>query len=88
MEEWMYNSTFSLFQLNLVVTLQLHTPPALLPKNETQVYFIQEAVWASEIVWTMWRSGNSSPYRDLKSCPSVVQPVASHFADYASATVY
>jgi hypothetical protein len=34
-------------------------------------------------VWTTWRSENSYHHRDLKSDPSVVQPVASRYTDYA-----
>jgi hypothetical protein len=35
-------------------------------------------VWTSEPVWTIWR-----PHRDSNSDPSVVQPVASRYTDYA-----
>jgi hypothetical protein len=34
-------------------------------------------------VWTLWKRKNSSPYRDSNSDPSVTQPVASHYTDYA-----
>jgi hypothetical protein len=33
--------------------------------------------------WTIWRRENSWPYRDSNSDPSVVQPVASRYTDYA-----
>jgi hypothetical protein len=36
-----------------------------------------EVGWTPEPVWTTWRRENSWPYRDSKSNPSVVQPVAS-----------
>jgi hypothetical protein len=36
-----------------------------------------------EPVWTIWRSENSYPHRDLNPDPSVVQPVASRYTDYA-----
>jgi hypothetical protein len=31
----------------------------------------------------IWRRENSSPYRDSNFNPMVVQPVASHYTDYA-----
>jgi hypothetical protein len=40
-------------------------------------------VWTSEPVWTIWRRENSWPDRDSNSDPSVVQPVASRYTDYA-----
>jgi hypothetical protein len=42
-----------------------------------------EVGWTAEPVWTIWRGENSLPYRDSNSDPSVVQPVASHYTDYA-----
>jgi hypothetical protein len=39
--------------------------------------------WAPEPVWMTWRRENSWPYRDSKSDPSVVQPVASRYTDWA-----
>jgi hypothetical protein len=38
---------------------------------------------APEPVWTPWRREHSWPYRDSNSDPSVVQPVASRYTDYA-----
>jgi hypothetical protein len=35
------------------------------------------------LVWTSWRGENSWPYRDSNSDPSIVQPVASRYTDYA-----
>jgi hypothetical protein len=37
-----------------------------------------------EPVWTTWRRENSWPYRNSNSDPSVVQPVASRYTDYAT----
>jgi murein endopeptidase len=34
-------------------------------------------------VWITWRGDNSWPYRDSNSNPSVFQPVASRYTDYA-----
>jgi hypothetical protein len=34
-------------------------------------------------VWTTWRRENSCPYRDSKSDPSIVQPVAIRYTDSA-----
>jgi hypothetical protein len=39
--------------------------------------------WAPEPVRTMWRRENSWPYRDSNSDPSVVQPIASCYINYA-----
>jgi hypothetical protein len=36
-----------------------------------------------EPVWTTWRRQNSWPYQDSNSDPSVVQPVASRYTDWA-----
>jgi hypothetical protein len=36
-----------------------------------------------ELVWMTWRRENSLPYWDLNSDPSVVQPVASRYTNYA-----
>jgi hypothetical protein len=39
--------------------------------------------WVDHMVWTTWRRGNSWPYRDSNFDPSVVQPVASLYTDWA-----
>jgi hypothetical protein len=38
---------------------------------------------APEPVWTTWRRENSCPYRESNSKPSVVQPIARRYTDYA-----
>jgi hypothetical protein len=38
---------------------------------------------APEPVWTLWERENSWPYRDLNSDPTVIQPVASQYTDFA-----
>jgi hypothetical protein len=54
--------------------------PATLPPGKSP----QEVGWTSEPVWTIWRSENFLPYRDLNSHPPlVIQPMASHYTDWA-----
>jgi hypothetical protein len=63
------------------------TPLLLYPRRkEPPVPIGYEARWTSEPVCTTWRTENSSPYRDSNSNPSVVQPVASRYTDYAIQT--
>jgi hypothetical protein len=57
------------------------------PKHVVWKYF-NERNWfidnlTPEPVWTTWRRENSWPYRYSNSDPSVVQPVASRYTDYA-----
>jgi hypothetical protein len=66
------------------VSGQLHAPAAFHPWKDPQVPIGQEVGWTSEPVWTIWRRKNSWPYRDSNSDPSVVQPVASRYTNYAS----
>jgi hypothetical protein len=35
---------------------QIHAPAALLPRKELLVVIGEEAGWASQPVWTLWRS--------------------------------
>jgi hypothetical protein len=39
--------------------------------------------FSPEPVWTIWRSENSYPHRDLNPDPSVVQPIARRYTDWA-----
>jgi hypothetical protein len=65
------------------VSGQLHAPAALPPVKELPVLIGQETGRTPELVWTTWRRENSWLYRDSKSDPSVVQPVASRYTDCA-----
>jgi hypothetical protein len=82
--EWMYRSTFSWPRHQMEVSGQLHVPAALPPGKEPLVPTGQEVGWTPEPVWMIWRRGNSWPYQDLNSDPSVVQPIASHYTNYAT----
>jgi hypothetical protein len=65
------------------VSGQLHAPAALPPGKETLVLIGQEAGWAPESVWMTWWSENSFLHQNSNSDLSVVQPVASHYTDWA-----
>jgi hypothetical protein len=75
MGELMYRSTFSWPRNLLDMSGHFHAL-ALAPIG-------QEAEWAPEPVWTTWRRENSWTYRDSNSDPSVVQPIARRYMDYA-----
>jgi hypothetical protein len=62
---------------------QFHAPAALPSWKEPPVPIGKEAGWAPEPVWATWRRENSGSYRDSKSDPSAVQPVASCYTDCA-----
>jgi hypothetical protein len=66
----MYRSTFSWPRHWLEVSGQLHAPAALPPGKEPPVPFEYEVGWTAEPVWTIWRSENSYPHRDLNPDPS------------------
>jgi hypothetical protein len=55
----MYGSMFSWPRYKLDVNSQLHAPATLPPGNEPPVPIGQEAVWAPEQVWAVWRSEDS-----------------------------
>jgi hypothetical protein len=65
------------------VSGQLDAQAALPPGKEPPVPSGQEVGWTSEPVWTIWRSENSYPRRDLNPDPSIAQPVASRYSEYA-----
>jgi hypothetical protein len=81
MGEWIHRSRF----LDLGTSwrwLASFTPLSLYPP----VSIGEEVGWTPESAWTIWRSENSWPCRDSNSDPSVVQPLASHYTDYATET--
>jgi hypothetical protein len=58
-------------------------PDSFSPGKEPPIRIGQEVGWTPEPVSTTWRRGNSLPYRDSNSDPSVAQPVASRNTYYA-----
>jgi hypothetical protein len=81
MKEWVYRSTFSWPRHQLEVSGQLQAPAAL-PRGK--------APGTPWIGWVDPRAGLDDlekrkiwPYRDSNSNPSVVQPIASRYTDYA-----
>jgi hypothetical protein len=54
------------------VSGQLHISAALSPGKEPAVPIGEEARWAPEPVWPIWRSENFIPYKDSNSCLSIV----------------
>jgi hypothetical protein len=88
--EWMYRSTSFWPQHQLELSGQLHTPAALPLEKEPLVTTGQETGWAPEPIWMTWRRENSLPYQDLKSDPSVIQPIASWYnaAPYRFSIIY
>jgi hypothetical protein len=73
MGEWIIDPR-SLDLVTKFVSDQLHAPAAL-PQEKNRRYILDRRLeWASEPVWTTWRSEYSCPCRDLNSDPSVVQP--------------
>jgi hypothetical protein len=71
--EWMYRSTFPSPRYQLEVSGRLHISAALSPGKEPLVLIGREVEWTPEPVW-----GSNSD-------PSVVQPVARRYTDYATA---
>jgi hypothetical protein len=60
------------------------TPRPLYPRGKSPRYSLDRRLRGpSGPVWTIWRRENSWPYRKSNSDPSVVQPVASRYTDWA-----
>jgi hypothetical protein len=81
--EWMYRSAFSWPRHYLEGSGQFHAPTALPQGKKPPVPIGYEVAWTPEAIRTTGRSENSYPHQDLNSDPSVVQPVASRYTDYA-----
>jgi hypothetical protein len=80
MREWMYIYQF----LDLGTSWRLvysFTPRPLYHRRKSPRYL--EVGWTPEPVWTTWKSENSWHHRDSSSEPSVVQPVANRYTDWA-----
>jgi hypothetical protein len=58
-------------------------PGRFTPREIAPVPIGEEAEWALEPVWKTWRRENSCSYRDSNFDPSVIQPVASLYTDWA-----
>jgi hypothetical protein len=69
------------------VSVQLHAPATLLPEKEPSILIGKEARWASQPVWTIWRSDNFLPCRDSNPYPSVAQPLVNRYTDFATAAI-
>jgi hypothetical protein len=78
MGQWTCRSTF--FLTSALAGGEWSASP---PVKELPVPIGQDVGWIPEPVGTTWRRENSWPYRDSNSDPSLVQPVASRYNDYA-----
>jgi hypothetical protein len=83
MGEWMYRSTFSSLRHYLEVSGQLHAPAAL-PSEKESLYPLDRWLDGLQNRWTIWGSENSLLYRDSNFDPSVVQPIASRYTEWAN----
>jgi hypothetical protein len=54
MGEWRYISTILILDI-LWLSGRIHAPAALSPVKEPPVHIGQEAGWAPEPIWTLWR---------------------------------
>jgi hypothetical protein len=81
MGEWIYRFTFAWPRH------QSASRPGRFTVRENQISTRHEAGWAPEPVWTTWISGNSWPYRESNSDPSVIRPLASHYTDCVTAAL-
>jgi hypothetical protein len=68
------------------VSGQLKAPAALFLGKERPLPIDYETGWASEQVWTTWRSENSCPSPGTQT--PTVQPVARRYTDYAIPALY
>jgi hypothetical protein len=64
------------------VSGQLNATAALPLGKEPLVPNVVEVVWAPEPVWTIWKSENSWPYRNLNPDPLVAKPIVSRYTNY------
>jgi hypothetical protein len=85
MGKWMYWSTFSWPRHYVEVSGQLHAPAALPPEKTPRTHWIGGWMDPRSSLDDLEKRKFLTPL-GLNSDPSVVQPVASRYTDYATRT--
>jgi hypothetical protein len=65
------------------MSVQLHTSAALLPRKEIAVPRVQDAGWATELVWMLWSREKSIASVESWTQILSTQPKTCHYTDWA-----